>query len=244
MSSSYLKLICLNIEIDKHFDRILPFFEREKPDVVLLQEVLQKDIPLLENTLNMKSHFTPVAQFEWQGSLQIEVQAIFTHLPLLGSSVEYYRGHKDFPPLIELGHGAGEFMARALSVIQVAKEGKHYRLAMTHFTWTPDGKPSAKQIHDIERLFDLLSPFPDIILCGDFNAPRGRVIFEKLAARFKDNIPLHITTTIDKNWHRDGDLQLVVDGLFTTPHYSVESIKIVDNVSDHCAIVANVKRNT
>lgn len=244
MSSSHLKLICLNIELDEHFDRILPFFEREKPDVVLLQEVLQKDVPLLENALNMKSHFTPVAQFEWQGRLEIQVQAIFTRLPLLGNSVEYYRGHRDSPPLIEVEHGAGEFLARALSVIQVTKGGNNYRLGMTHFTWTPDGKPSEKQIHDLERLFDLLSPFPDIILCGDFNAPRGTLIFEKLAARFKDNIPPHITTTIDKNWHRAGDLQLVIDGLFTTPHYSVEAIKIVDNVSDHMAIVADVGRNT
>lgn len=144
MQFSKLKLICLNIEIDLHLDRILPFFEREKPDVVLLQEVLEKDLPLLESTLKMKSIFNPVAQFHWQDSLQVEGQAIFTSLPLMGSSVEYYKGHKEFPPFIELGPRAGEKLARALSVIQVVKEGIKYCLATTHFTWTPDGKPSVE----------------------------------------------------------------------------------------------------
>jgi endonuclease/exonuclease/phosphatase family metal-dependent hydrolase len=240
MPVPHLKLICLNIEIDLHLDRIFPFFEKEKPDVVLLQEVLEKDLPLLESTLKMKSIFTPVAQFQWRESLQIEGQAIFTNLPLTKSYVEYYRGHKDVIPFIELVPGAAEKLARALSVIQVEKEGKNYCLATTHFTWTPDGKPSANQSQDLEILFDLLSSFPDVILCGDFNAPRGTPIFDKLATRYKDNIPPHVTTTIDKNWHKAGDLQLVVDGLFTTPHYNVDSIRLVDNLSDHFAIVANV----
>lgn len=238
-----MKLISLNIQIDLHLDRIIPFLKRENPDVVLLQEVLEKDLPLLESTLQMKSIFTPIAQFQWRGSLQVEGQAIFTNLPLIESFVEYYRGHKDFIPTIELWSGAGAEFARALNVIRVVKEGKNYCLAMTHFTWSPGGTLSAKQIQDIEILFDLLSSLPDVVLCGDFNTPRGGPIFDKLASRFKDNIPLHVMTTIDKNWHKAGDLQMVVDGLFTTPHYSVDSIRIVENVSDHFGIVAHVSHS-
>jgi len=40
-----VKLISLNIEGDKHLDdKILPFFDKEKPDVLCLQEVFAKDI--------------------------------------------------------------------------------------------------------------------------------------------------------------------------------------------------------
>lgn len=243
MSSSALKLVCLNIEIDRHLDRIIPFLKKEKPDVILLQEVLEKDLPLLESALHMKSVSTPLAQIKINNAPYREGLAILTHLPITNSYVEYYRGHKNFMPTIELGPRDAGKILRALMSVHVVKEGINYCLATTHFTWTPDGKPSAEQAQDLERMLHVLSRFSDIIFCGDFNAPRGTVIFDTLASKFRDNIPAHITTTIDKNWHRAGDLQLVVDGLFTSPHYHVDSIDIVDNVSDHCAIVAHVKRS-
>jgi endonuclease/exonuclease/phosphatase (EEP) superfamily protein YafD len=188
----------------------------------------------------MKSIFTPMARFMLQGLPQIGGQAILTNLPLIETQEKYYRGSKDSLPFIELTPGASEAIARALSIVRVVKEGKSYCLANTHFTWAPDGLPSTKQTHDLDSLFDLLASLSDVVLCGDFNAPRGTPIFDKLTSRFKDNIPSHVTTTLDKNWHKAGDLQLVVDGVFTTPHYYIDSINLADNVSDHFAIIANV----
>lgn len=90
-------------------------------------------------------------------------------------------------------------------------------------------------------LLKFLSEIPEFILCGDFNAPRGGIIFDTIASKYKDNIPSEINTTIDKNLHKAGDLKLVVDGLFTTPSYQITSIKIIDSLSDHCAILANIR---
>ena len=95
-------------------------------------------------------------------------------------------------------------------------------------------------MQDLKVLFELLENIPEFILCGDFNAPRGTAIFDSIAEKYKDNIPQDISTTIDKNLHKAGDLQLVVDGLFTTPEYKVDSIKILDKLSDHCAILATI----
>lgn len=242
MTATPLKLVCLNIEKNRHLDRIAPFFKEETPDVLLLQEVLKKDVPFLERVLQMKCMFTPIAQFALQGTVHIGGQAILTNLPLIENYEEYYRGNGDSLPFIELVPGASEAIARALSIVKVVKDGRHYRLANTHFTWTPNGSSSEKQSHDLESLFSLLSLFPDVILCGDFNSPRGTPIFDRIASKFKDNIPSDVTTTLDKNLHKAGDLQLVVDGVFTTPHYQVGSIKLVDGVSDHLAIVAKVIR--
>jgi hypothetical protein len=77
-------------------------------------------------------------------------------------------------------------------------------------------------------------------MCGDFNAPRGRLIFDRIATKYKDNIPPYVTTTIDKNIHHAGDLQLVVDGLFSTSKYEVRSVQVLDGLSDHCAIIGEV----
>ncbi len=40
-----MKLISINIEINRHYDTVLNFLKKEKPDVVCLQEVLEDDLP-------------------------------------------------------------------------------------------------------------------------------------------------------------------------------------------------------
>ncbi|MEB3702860.1 hypothetical protein Bealeia1_00050 [Candidatus Bealeia paramacronuclearis] len=90
------------------------------------------------------------------------------------------------------------------------------------------------------QLIQLLSQFPDFILCGDFNASRDRVVFDKIASFYKDNIPAQATTSIDKMLHRAGDLQLFVDGLFLTSHYRIEDVKLHAAPSDYMGIITKV----
>lgn len=238
MKENSLKIISLNIEKDKHLDRVIPFLKQEKPDVVLLQEVLFKDIPQLKEELEM-NHAYAIMKVLIRGGEQYPFGiATFSSLPIVKNYSAYYRGEGVNPPVVPEGNPLNT--AQTILVTEVLKDDQTYCLVNTHFTWTPDGNASDLQHQDLNSLLALLSPLSDFILCGDFNAPRGRVIFDKIASRYKDNIPAHITTTIDKNLHRAGDLQLVVDGLFSTPKYRVESVELFDNLSDHLAISANV----
>ena len=53
-----MKLISLNIEGDKHLDdKILPFFDKEKPDVLCLQEVFAKDIQKICQRTGLEKYF-------------------------------------------------------------------------------------------------------------------------------------------------------------------------------------------
>ena len=52
--------------------------------------------------------------------------------------------------------------------------------------------------------------------CGDMNVPRGNETFNRLAEKYKDNIPLEYKTSIDQNLHRVKGLQVMVDGLYYT----------------------------
>ena len=63
-----------------------------------------------------------------------------------------------------------------------------------------------------------------------------------MSDRFKDNIPLRYTTSIDPNLHRAGALELMVDGLFSTPGYVVSDVALHSGVSDHCAITCAISR--
>ncbi len=88
----------------------------------------------------------------------------------------------------------------------------------------------------------LLDAEEGFVLCGDFNAPRGGEIFSELAARYRDNIPAQYTTSIDASLHRAGDLQLMVDGIFTTPEYQASSVLLHSGVSDHYAVTADITK--
>lgn len=241
LENSLLKIVCLNIEHSLHIERIIPFLQKYHPDVILLQEVSFKDVSRFEETLGMKGIFLYLYSILRNGIQEPSGQATFSKLPLIKSYSSYYRGDPGNPPP-QIPHGDGEKQNRAILVTDVIKAKEQYCLINTHFTWSPKGQPNDHQFQDLEKLFQLLSTIPDFILCGDFNAPRGTPIFDAIASRYKDNIPPHVMTTIDKNWHKAGDLQIVVDGFFTTPKYHVKSIELVNNISDHWGILAEVKK--
>lgn len=235
-----LNIFSLNIELDRHFDRFIPFVNQQKPDVILLQEVLDKDIRHLEKELEMKSVFTPITFWSRDNNIYKLGMATFSSLPITKVQNMYYKGDPDLLPILKPSEA--ETIPRALLVTDIIKEDKHFCFVNTHFTWTPDGKPTIHQYKDLEILLDSLQKINAFVLCGDFNAPRGTPIFDVLASKYKDNIPSHITTTIDKNLHKAGDLNLMVDGLFSTPEYHIDSIEVVDGLSDHCGVLARVEK--
>lgn len=133
---------------------------------------------------------------------------------------------------------------RLLVAAEITHLGKRYRIATTHFTWSEEGRISDEQVADFHRLQRALADYPDYVLCGDFNAPRGRDMFAHFTDQLGliDHLPPHITSTIDGNLHRAGDLNLAVDTVFATPHYRVSQVQVIEGVSDHKAIVARIDR--
>ena len=116
----------------------------------------------------------------------------------------------------------------------------------TNFTWSEHGQPDRYQRQDVRALLDTVLPLGDIVLCGDFNAPRGGEIFSFLAERLKDNIPRRYKTSLDIALHRAGKerpeelADKMVDGFFTSHGYRASGVRLERGVSDHCAIVGTV----
>jgi len=82
----------------------------------------------------------------------------------------------------------------------------------------------------------------ETVLTGDFNAPRGREIFSHIASVFKDNVPDHVSVSLDPLHHRAGALPYMVDGIFSTPGYRVTEVEQHFGLSDHTAFSATVFR--
>ena len=133
---------------------------------------------------------------------------------------------------------------RVLVLTELMHQGRLYRIATTHFTWSPEGRMTELQTSDFARLQRVLSEYPDYVLCGDFNAPRGGGLFTKFVRELDltDHLPPHVTTTLDGRFHRAGALERVVDTVFATPEYRVENVRVLEGLSDHKGILATVER--
>ena len=113
----------------------------------------------------------------------------------------------------------------------------------THYTWSDAGATTDLQRADFERVRAALAPYDDYILCGDFNAPRGREMYGRFVDGLGliDHLPPEVTSTIDATLHRAGRIDFAVDSIFTTPGYTAASFDVLDGLSDHKGLLATLQ---
>lgn len=246
-----MKIISLNIERRRHWKRIIPFFLHEQPDVLCLQEVVAEDVPRIATTLRMTAwRFVAdgVVMVESLDDPNVRVTAttgiaILACQPFVDEGSLYYYMPSDGIALEDDGIDKSLTNAQALLWASFHEPDGEYTIATTHFTWTHDGYPNAKQEKDFAAITALLKTLPHHVLVGDLNAPRGRGMWERFASLYgRDHIPPHITSTIDPILHRKKGLALVVDALFSHSIYRAEDVRITSGVSDHCAVSAMIRR--
>ncbi len=240
-----LKVASVNIEGDNHFDTVLAFLEREKPDVICMQEVYEVDLPLFISNISPDYRYIPMSTVSEPNPFRkapkgVEGAVIFSKLPITKSGSFYYESQ---PVDLSILDSKPEGCRRGLVWIDVEQEGEIYRIATTHFTWSWKGEATELQREDLKNLISKLEEVKPSLLCGDFNAPRGNQTFDILASHYVDNIPTDVTTTIDQHLHRVSGIQFVVDGFFTGAGYTASDVRVVDGVSDHCALVGTLEKN-
>jgi len=236
-----IKFISVNIERERHLDKIANFFGDSQPDVVCLQEVTEKGMAILSDVAQYHSYFSPMSRKQltednWDGV------GILSRYPLINPQTFQYAGTKETPDLFDMTTVLSKRSTQRylLQIFQVEIAAKRFTFGNTHFTWTPDGQADDYQRGDLKNLFYYLQQYEPLVFAGDFNAPRGREIFSKFAEKYHDNVPSHYTTSLDENLHRCGYLPYMVDGLFSTPEYRVSDVELVFGVSDHAAIKATI----
>lgn len=250
-----LKLIQVNIEGSKHWDKVLPFLESEQADVLCLQEVFDYELEKLE-AMGYQTVFAPIST-KPRGLIDgnspaPEGIALCSKIPFRWHDISaYYDAPHGYELQPQDGGDKRPYTNQQVVAMAIETEEQEYVLATTHFTWTPDGSASPDQDTDLISLLNYLDRFPALILTGDFNAPRGfNRVYDQLARRYQDQVPTSITSTIDVDLHRNGHIpkerarmeQFVVDYIFSTPDYLVEDIRLQCGVSDHCALVAQISR--
>jgi endonuclease/exonuclease/phosphatase family metal-dependent hydrolase len=259
-----MKVISLNIELNRHFSRNIPFILSENPDVLCVQEIYEKDIDFLKSEIGLENViFAPLYYLPYiqhgntdenphqladhiaNGKLDnhkydlVPVgNAIFTKHKIVQRETFHYLKQPELQ--IHNSFDRQNAESRNMIMADILIDNRKFRVLNTHFTWSFKGVVTEEQRVDMEVLLEILKPLDQFILCGDFNAPRGTEIFDRLSSVYISNIPENCKTTIDGKYHRAGFLETVVDNIFTTPEYVAKNIKVVDGVSDHMAVVAEL----
>ena len=244
-----LRIISVNIEMDRHLDSVRVFLEKENPDVVCVQEVYEPDLRAFAEHFGMEYVF---GQMNVMGRGDRLNPPFFPYgigmlyrLPAQNIQRAYYQGDsKTVKERIYNGNSREDHHLLLCAMFQ--KGWVKFQIGTTHFTWTSDGKADDLQRENLQKMLAILRNTQEIVLCGDFNAPRGKEIFDEMAKYYHDNIPTQYTTSIDVNLHRLGEKlrgePLMVDGLFTTSGYKCSNVRLQEGVSDHMAIVAEISR--
>jgi endonuclease/exonuclease/phosphatase family metal-dependent hydrolase len=239
------KIASINIEGDKHLDRVIPFLQSQNFDVICLQEVLNKDVSLFKKELEMDAKYYPSVYFGSENRGGITPGNLWGILTLVKKDCSSFFSHtyvgseKDIP---HFDNDNFNRVNRILAGVEYKFGGDVFRILTTHFTWIPDGKTNDEQRNDYKKLLQYLDLYDEFVLCGDFNAPRGQEIWDSLAQKYTDNTPQEILTTMDQNLHKVKGLQLVVDGMFSTSQYVVKNVVVQDGLSDHMATYATVSK--
>ena len=63
-SGSAMKLVSINVELNKNYSTVFEFLKKENPDVVCVQELLEEDFDRFKNELNMEGIFQPRRYFK------------------------------------------------------------------------------------------------------------------------------------------------------------------------------------
>jgi endonuclease/exonuclease/phosphatase family metal-dependent hydrolase len=239
-----LSLVSINIERDNHLKLVIPFLRERAADIVCVQELLERDVPAFEDALGAPCLFAPSTLYPTADGLVAEGTGLFARLPVLRSSIVQYAGAEGELRAYDQDDAARkvETQKYALVAQTVRKDGAEFTIATTHFPWTRDGEADGAQRAAVERMLAEVRGLGAAVLCGDFNAPRGKEIFDRIAREMKDNIPAEYESSLDGALHRAGPLPFMVDGLFTTPGYEASGVSLVSGVSDHCAVVAGIRK--
>lgn len=243
-----MKLISINIEGNRHKERVTNFLRKEKPDVVCFQELLEEDFELYKQELSLEGVFQPLGYYKPPIYLEFigkrQGVAIFAKKIISWGSI-FYTGQEEniLKPYAEYISDEKFEKNTALIWAEIKDDnGAIFKFITTQLPVTYKGEVTPYQLEVINSLLVHLDGLREFVLCGDMNAPRGFQSFALIAEKYKDNIPLKYKTSIDQNLHKVKGIQFMVDGLFTTPKYQASNVRLQDGVSDHQAVIAEINK--
>jgi len=241
-----MKIVSLNIEFNRHLTRVKDFLQAEQPDVVCLQEVLEPHLALFQDATQAKFvNFAPMLHMQKHGVDDVLGVAIFSRRSVQAWQVHHLGGKGTGRDVFQDETVATKYTSSRFVALEAKLETSSGILPLltTHFPVTVEGGMDEFQTGVCEKFLQLVAGYETVAACGDFNAPRGRPIFTRLATALTDNIPMHYETSLYGPFHKAAyQLPYMVDGLFTKGQVTARDVVLKAGMSDHHAIVGHLQQ--
>lgn len=250
------KFICLNLWFGgKLFDSVIEFLNKEKPDVLALQEVYNGKEPGYPKNYRTMEEFSKVFNYEYfdfapafidhRDGLVIEQgNAVFSRFPILNSEAVFYDIPFDGEFSEEKVNKDFSKTPRNLQHVELDADGKSMNIFNTQGVWGFDGEDNPRRLAMSKIIKEKYSGKENVILCGDFNTldqTKSMRAFETdLKNVFKEE--LKRTFNMRHKPENSGFATSVVDMVYASPNIEVVSHHTVDDdVSDHVPLICEFK---
>lgn len=245
----------LNLWMGRLLRQALPVIEREKPDILCLQEVfscpdhvvkypdkLFNGVELIRDLGFAFTYFSPVCVFRIDEASAAYGNAILSRLPIKKSETIDVNGgiaQGTLKPLPTSNHRNAQYAS-----IEYAS-GKFLSLLNHHAYWEPDGMGSQTNVEKMQRVRDFAAEKPHpLILCGDLNvipaSPAMRVwdnMLEDLTASYQVATTLSSLSKANQKGFI-GDTNVACDHILVSPGIQVRDFRVLpDIISDHLGLV-------
>lgn len=248
-----IKFLCLNLyDGGLLWENIIDFLEKEKPDILALQEVnhtqrskLAHNHQTLANLAKFYPkyfyHFAPEFVYS-QDNHPIEIgNAIFSRFPIIDSAVRFFG-----IPYGEFPRDPADYdyskHPKNMQICQLDINQQIYTLANLHGIWGLDGGDNPARLAMSQIIVEEIKSKPKVILAGDFNLkPNTQTIAnieQHLVNVFKDELDNTFNLARKDLVNYPGYATAVVDMVFTS-----SDIQIINHicpqvdVSDHLPLI-------
>ena len=237
---------------------IIKLAREERVGIVCLQEVMDHEVPLLEQEYSFV-RYIPMTEFANGMTMGL---VTCTYFPVIGVSERYFMGSASHLDIFDESSAekvnATKRRPFLTCSIDIDRESPFLNVANFHYPYSSDGNPNRDQDIVTEELVysDIAElSFVDVA-CIALVSPRGWQIYEKLTKKgilrigFDDCVPVEIDCTIDLDLHKIGDKiregripRIVTDFIFNHGHrFTVSSVEQFHGVADHTPLVADIVR--
>lgn len=246
------KFISLNIWKGNLIDKVVAFLDKEKPQILALQEVFNgKDkkrekkywtYQYLQKKLDLPySFYAPECLYKLDEGKVEHGNAIFSRFPLKDQEVRFYdiefsQDYVDKP-------GNYENHPHNLQHARAEVKDKNLHLFNTHGIWGLSGRDNQRRLQMSRTIVETVKNHKHVVLAGDLNLQPDtqtiKNIEKQLDNVFKDKL---ISTFNMKRKSNPGYKTAVVDMIFVSP-----AIEVLDrccpqeDISDHFPLVCTLK---
>ncbi len=249
-----LSLVSLNCEGDRHLDRVRDFLIDAEADAICLQEVFVSDAYQIGAELGYQAMVVPHDQHprSTNGQLDMRGIAILSKTTPQKGGLFYYHLAGNVLPVFDSADRFSSYehcSHHAVLWVEVAdQDNQVMQIGTLHHTVVPKGVENEVQTRHTQKLLAMLAEMPPMVLCGDFNIPRGYNTNYKLfvEAGYADAIPKEYTCSLDplhRAWKKVPAIQqYMVDYVWTPKEFVASDVTLVPNISDHRAVVGEISR--